>query len=74
MHRRVERRVGAPLAVGDVVHLDGGQHPRRFLAADENSAAFERFDPESGNWEKLPDMPTPRGSYGAALVDGRIVV
>ena len=45
----------------------------RFLSADKNSAAFERFDPESGTWSKLVDMPTPRGSYGAAYIDGRIV-
>ena len=54
---------------GVYVYTVGGRH----LSADENSAAFERFDPESGNWEKLTDMPTPRGSYGAALIDGRIV-
>jgi N-acetylneuraminic acid mutarotase len=58
-------------AVSDGVYMYavGG----RALSADENIAAFERFDPESGNWEKLTDMPTARGSYGAALVDGRIV-
>ncbi|PRC45765.1 protein kinase, partial [Mycobacterium sp. ITM-2017-0098] len=60
----------AAVSDGVYVYTVGG----RVLSADENSAAFERFDPESGNWEKLPDMPTPRGSYGAALVDGRIVV
>jgi serine/threonine protein kinase/N-acetylneuraminic acid mutarotase len=46
----------------------------RFLSADKNSAAFERFDPASGEWVRLVDMPTPRGSYGAAYLDGRIVV
>ncbi len=60
----------AAVSDGVYIYTVGG----RVLSADENSAAFERFDPESGNWEKLPDMPTPRGSYGAALVDGRIVV
>jgi N-acetylneuraminic acid mutarotase len=45
----------------------------RNLSADENSAAFERFNPASGTWDKLTDMPTPRGSYGAAFLDGRIV-
>jgi N-acetylneuraminic acid mutarotase len=58
-------------AVSDGVYLYtvGG----RFLSADKNSAAFERFDPESGEWVKLVDMPTPRGSYGATFIDGRIV-
>lgn len=60
----------AAVSDGVYVYTVGG----RVLSSDENSAAFERFDPESGNWETLPDMPTPRGSYGAALVDGRIVV
>jgi serine/threonine-protein kinase PknK len=55
---------------GVYVYTVGG----RFLSADKNSAAFERFDPESGEWVKLVDMPTPRGSYGAAYIDGRIVV
>ena len=45
----------------------------RFLSADKNSAAFDRFDPESGIWTELVDMPTPRGSYGATFIDGRIV-
>ncbi len=59
----------AAVSDGVYVYTLGG----RFLSADENSAAFERFDPESGNWEKLVDMPTARGSYGAAFIDGRIV-
>ncbi|MCV7301062.1 protein kinase [Mycobacterium barrassiae] len=58
-------------AVSDGVYMYtvGG----RVLSADENLGAFERFDPVAGKWDKLDDMPTPRGSYGAALVDGRIV-
>ena len=59
----------AAVSDGVYVYTVGG----RVLSADENSAAFERFDPASGNWETLPDMPTPRGSYGAAYLDGRIV-
>ena len=54
---------------GVYVYTVGG----RELSADKNSAALERYDPASGNWEKLPSMPTPRGSYGAAYIDGRIV-
>ncbi len=60
----------AAVSDGVYVYTVGGRN----LSADENSAAFERFDPESGNWEKLANMPTPRGSYGAAFIDGRIVV
>jgi serine/threonine-protein kinase PknK len=54
---------------GVYVYAIGG----RFLSADKNSAAFERFDPQSGTWTTLVDMPTPRGSYGATFIDGRIV-
>jgi hypothetical protein len=60
----------AAVSDGEYVYTVGG----RFLSADKNSAAFERFDSESGEWVKLVDMPTPRGSYGAAFIDGRIVV
>src|SRR6476646_2009153 len=59
----------AAVTDGFYVYTVGG----RFLSADKNSAAFERFDPQSGEWTKLVDMPTPRGSYGATFIDGRIV-
>ena len=60
----------AAVSDGVYVYAVGG----RFLSSDKNSAAFERFDPESENWVKLVDMPTPHGSFGAAFIDGRIVV
>ncbi len=34
----------------------------------------ERFDPETGSWERLPAMPTGRHGVGAAVVDGGIHV
>jgi serine/threonine protein kinase/N-acetylneuraminic acid mutarotase len=59
----------AAVSDGVYVYTLGGRN----LSADENSAVFERFDPESGKWDTLTAMPTPRGSYGAAFIDGRIV-
>jgi N-acetylneuraminic acid mutarotase len=59
----------AAVSDGVYVYTVGGRN----LSADENSGAFERFDPVSGNWDKLPELPTKRGSYGAAVIDGRIV-
>lgn len=59
----------AAVSDGTYVYTVGG----RFLSADKNSAAFERYDPQSGAWTKLVDMPTPRGSYGATYIDGRVV-
>lgn len=60
----------AAVSDGTYVYAIGG----RFLSADKNSSANERFDPGSGSWTKLVGMPTPRGSYGATYIDGRIVV
>ena len=34
---------------------------------------LERYDPANDQWQKLPDMPTPRGGLGAALVGGRLI-
>jgi serine/threonine-protein kinase PknK len=59
----------AAVSDGTYVYTIGG----RFLSSDKNSAALERFDPGSGTWTKLVGMPTPRGSYGATYIDGRIV-
>jgi serine/threonine-protein kinase PknK len=55
---------------GTYLYAIGG----RFLSSDKNSAANERFDPASETWTRLVGMPTPRGSYGATYIDGRIVV
>jgi len=59
----------AAVSDGTYFYAVGG----RFLSADKNSAAFDRFDPVSNSWTTLVDMPTPRGSYGATFIDGRIV-
>ena len=37
------------------------------------SAALERYDPASDSWKKLPNMPTPAGGLGAAIVAGQLV-
>jgi len=59
----------AAVSDGVYVYTVGGRN----LSSDENSAAVERYDPASGNWEKLADMPSARGSYGAAFIEDRIV-
>ena len=59
----------AAVSDGTYVYTIGG----RLLSSDKNSAALERFDPQSGTWTKLAPMPTPRGSFGATYIDGRIV-
>lgn len=37
-----------------------------------NLQTVEAYDPVSDNWETLPDMPTPRGGFNVAAVDGRV--
>ncbi len=54
---------------GTYVYAVGGRN----LSSDKNSAAFERFDPATGAWQTMPNMPTPRGGVAATCIDGRIV-
>jgi N-acetylneuraminic acid mutarotase len=63
------REHSAAVSDGSYFYVLGG----RFLSADKNSATFSRFDPQSGDWTSLPDMPNPHGSYGATFIDGRIM-
>jgi hypothetical protein len=59
----------AAVSDGHSVFALGG----RFLQPGATTAAFERFDPAAGAWERLPALPAARGGLGAALVGGRIV-
>ena len=45
----------------------------RNLSSDKNSAALERYDPGTDSWQRLPDMPKPRGGLGAAVADGNLL-
>jgi serine/threonine protein kinase len=45
----------------------------RVLGPNHNLGAVERYDPSADQWQKLPDMLTPRGGLGAALVGNQIV-
>ena len=54
---------------GRALYAVGG----RELAADKNSAALESYDPVADEWKRLPSMPTPAGSLGAAIVRGNLV-
>jgi len=39
---------------------------------EDTSAACSVFDPATGAWSSLPDMPTPRGDHRAVAAGGRI--
>lgn len=45
----------------------------RTAGFDTNMARFERFDPRTGRWRRLPNVPGKRGGTGAAGV-GRWIV
>ena len=54
---------------GRYLYAAGG----RELSAGDNSAAFERYDPERDTWTELDAMPETAGSVAAAFAGGRIV-
>jgi non-specific serine/threonine protein kinase len=58
----------AAASEGQFVYAVGG----RALSPDKNSAALERYDPESDRWQRLPDMPTARGGLAAAIAGGNL--
>jgi N-acetylneuraminic acid mutarotase/predicted Ser/Thr protein kinase len=58
----------AAVSDGRYLYAVGG----RALSPDKNSPALERYDPARDRWQRLPDMPTPRGGLGAAVVDGHL--
>jgi N-acetylneuraminic acid mutarotase len=54
---------------GHFVYAVGG----RDLSSDKNLGAVDRYDPAARHWTKLPDLRTPRGDLGAAVVGGRLL-
>jgi non-specific serine/threonine protein kinase len=55
---------------GGRVYTVGG----RTGGLDTNLTAFETYDPRSGQWSRLPDLPTRRGGLSAAATcNGQVV-
>lgn len=42
--------------------------------SDPLASAVEAFDPVTGRWEVLAPLPTPRGGFAGAFVNGQVVV
>lgn len=59
----------AGAAGGPFLYVAGG----RKLSIESVLGAFERYDPARDRWETLPDLPTPRGGFGAAFTGATIV-
>jgi len=55
---------------GTYLYVVGG---RRFKASS-NTAAVQRYDPNTGRWTSLPAIPKPVSGAGAAVVDGQLIV
>lgn len=70
--QRIPRRRDSLAAATDGRHVYavGG----RWGSYERNLAFLERYDPATDTWTSLPPMPTARGSIGADIVDGRLVV
>jgi hypothetical protein len=55
---------------GGRIYTVGG----RTAGPDTNLGAFEAYDPATGHWNRLPDLPTRRGGLAAtATCSGQIV-
>jgi non-specific serine/threonine protein kinase len=59
----------AATALRGRVYAIGG----RLAGYDTNLPTVEAYDPRGGRWQRLPDLPDPRGGTGAAALAGRIV-
>ncbi len=67
----------ALVAHGGKLYRIGGMEPRnppREKADNHSVAQCARFDPQTGRWEALPDLPQPRSSHDAVVVGDRIYV
>ena len=55
---------------GRYVYVVGG----RKLSVAVNTAAVQRFDPNTGKWTQLPPVPSPVSDCGVVVVGGRLIV
>ena len=55
---------------GKYLYVVGG----RRLEVTTNTAAVQRFDPNTGRWTRLPAVPSPVSDCGVAVVNGRLIV
>ena len=55
---------------GKYVYVVGG----RKLSSAANTAAVQRFDPNTGKWTQLPPVPSPVSDCGVAIVSGQLIV
>lgn len=59
------------------LYVLGGHHPDATQGGPKTDPGFdfcERLDPEVGQWEQIPSLPTPRFALSADVIDGKIMV
>ena len=56
-------------AVDDRIYVIGGD---QIIAGSVPSGLVEVYDPSTDTWTRKADMPTARGFFGTAVVDGKI--
>jgi len=57
-------------------YIMGGHHPDAVVAGPQTDPGFgfcERLNLQTGQWEEIASLPTPRFALDAVVIDGRIV-
>jgi non-specific serine/threonine protein kinase len=60
--------LAATAARGEVYAIAG-----RKAGIDTNLTVVQAFNPRTGRWRRLPDVPSARGGTGAATLAGKVV-
>ncbi len=58
------------------IYIMGGHHPDAVVAGPQTDPGFdfcERLNLETGQWEQIASLPTPRFALDAEVIDGKIV-
>lgn len=75
---KVPRRQGLALVPhGGYLYRVGGFEARNAEGEDRDLAStadFARFDPKTGKWEKLANLPEPRSSHDAVVIGDKLYV
>jgi hypothetical protein len=61
---------GRDRGAGGIAVHDGKIYYAGGLHDGQAVSWFDEYDPETGRWRALPDMPEPRDHFHAAIVDG----
>ncbi len=59
------------------IYRIGGMSPKNAPGTPSDTwsiADSARFDPASGKWEKLPDLPEPRSSHDVVVIGDKLIV